>query len=101
MIKMWQSLQAAEGTFFEQSETVADHITKLEQIVERIEHPAHRAIDEALEVAFDRGQVSLGLGFGFGFGLGLELRCWGPGAGVPLRQAAARTDRGTRAGRGR
>ena len=25
--------------------------------MERIEHPAHRAIDEALEVAFDRGQA--------------------------------------------
>ena len=32
VIKMWQSLQAAEGTFFEQSESVADHITKLEQV---------------------------------------------------------------------
>tara|TARA_B100000780_G_scaffold234214_1_gene174542 strand:- start:118 stop:321 length:204 start_codon:yes stop_codon:yes gene_type:complete len=50
-------LQAAEGTFFEQSESISEHITKLEQIVERIEHPAHRAIDEALEVAFDRGQA--------------------------------------------
>ena len=50
-------IQAAEGTFFEQSESISEHITKLEQIVERIEHPAHRAIDEALEVAFDRGQA--------------------------------------------
>jgi hypothetical protein len=39
-------IQAAEGTFFEQSQNIADHITKLEQIVERIEHPAHRALDE-------------------------------------------------------
>ena len=62
--------------------------------MERIEHPAHRAIDEALEVAFDRGQalanklsklaearekseiaarleVGLGLGLGLGSGLGL------------------------------
>ena len=62
--------------------------------MERIEHPAHRAIDEALEVAFDRGQalanklsklaearekseiaarLEVGLGLGLGLGLRLEL----------------------------
>ena len=57
VVRVWEGLKAAEGTFWEQSESIAEHIQALENIVSRLEHPAHRAVDEALEITFEKGQA--------------------------------------------
>ena len=54
---MWTGLKDAELTFFEQTEQIADHLEQLELLVERLENPAKRAVDEAIEISFDKGKL--------------------------------------------
>ena len=52
--RVWEGVKEAEQTFWEQSESVAEHIQTLEQLVKRLENPAKSAMDEALEIVTDK-----------------------------------------------
>ena len=52
--RVWEGVKEAEQTFWEQSESVAEHIQALEQLVKRLENPAKSAMDEALEIVTDK-----------------------------------------------
>jgi len=54
--KFWQGLQSAEDSFFGQSETIGEHLAALDDIVARLENPTRRAMDEVLEVTFEKGK---------------------------------------------
>ena len=53
---VFQRVLEMETTFWEQSESITNHIKHLEILVQRLENPTRRAFDETLERTVERGQ---------------------------------------------